>query len=276
MPRRKKSKTTIPLSLLVRLAVVLIVLGLAANLLSNISSGDVDAALIGVLVIGGLWWLWARHLPGKGLLEKTERAIAENLNVLIKRRAQLIQHDAYGTQNTDRWNKEIHHFLTSQIAGKLNARERVLFVRRRPAISQSIEARVAQAQITNPAFSTFSTDMKPAEFEHHCAEELKKIGWDARVTMASRDQGVDVVAQKNGVRLVLQCKLYNQPVGNKAVQEVVAAKNHEQAHFAAVVTNADYTEPARQLANTNKVWLLHYSDLQMMDALVDRARNIKP
>jgi restriction system protein len=68
--------------------------------------------------------------------------------------------------------------------------------------------------------------------------------------------------------LVFQCKLYSQPVGNKAVQEVVAARAHESAQFAAVVSNTRYTAQAQQLANTNRVALLHYGDLRNIDALI--------
>jgi len=110
--------------------------------------------------------------------------------------------------------------------------------------------------------------MTPTEFETFCAEELRRAGWNARVTMQSRDQGVDVIAEKNGVRVVLQCKLYARPVGNKSVQEAAAARAHEQADFGIVVTNNRYTQDAEQLASTNKILLLHYTDLRNLDDLV--------
>jgi restriction system protein len=80
--------------------------------------------------------------------------------------------------------------------------------------------------------------------------------------MHSRDQGVDVVAQKNGRRAVLQCKLYARPVGNKSVQEVAAARAHEQANLGIVVSNNRYTKAAEQLADTNDIPLLHYRDFK--------------
>ncbi|HLH07890.1 MAG TPA: restriction endonuclease [Terriglobales bacterium] len=113
---------------------------------------------------------------------------------------------------------------------------------------------------------TFSEEMSPSEFEAFCAEELRRNGWQARVTLQSRDQGVDVIAEKNGIRVVLQCKLYSSPVGNHAVQEAAAARAHEQAHFGIVVSNHRYTEPAQQLAATNGILLLHYRDLPGLDS----------
>ena len=70
---------------------------------------------------------------------------------------------------------------------------------------------------------------------------------------------------------MLQCKLYARPVGNKAVQKAAAARAHEQADIGIVVTNHRYTQDAEQLASTNNVLLLHYSDLRNLDALVRAA-----
>ncbi|MEK4035181.1 restriction endonuclease [Methylocystis sp. IM2] len=71
--------------------------------------------------------------------------------------------------------------------------------------------------------------MTPQEYEHYCAALLRESRWAARVTRASGDQGVDIVAEKRGARIVVQCKKYRKPVGNRAVQEIVAAIAHEDA-----------------------------------------------
>ena len=91
---------------------------------------------------------------------------------------------------------------------------------------------------------------------------LRKAGWNAQVTGASGDQGTDVLARRGKRSLVLQCKLYSKPVGNSAVQQVAAARAHHRADFAAVVSNADFTPQARQLAATNDVFLLHHEELR--------------
>jgi restriction system protein len=69
----------------------------------------------------------------------------------------------------------------------------------------------------------------------------------------------DIIAERDGKRIVVQCKFYSKPVGNKAVQEA-AARLHERA-VAIVVSNAAYTKAARQLAGTTGVILLHHDDL---------------
>jgi hypothetical protein len=51
---------------------------------------------------------------------------------------------------------------------------------------------------------------------------------------------------RDGKRIVVQCKFYSKPVGNKAVQEAAAARLHEHADKAIVVSNAAYTKAARR------------------------------
>ncbi|WP_200840508.1 restriction endonuclease, partial [Geminicoccus flavidas] len=99
------------------------------------------------------------------------------------------------------------------------------------------------------------------DFEQFCMEELRKQDWRARVTGASGDQGADIIAEHKGKAVVFQCKYHSAPIGNKAVQEVAAARQHYQAHAACVVSNQGYTRAARALAATNNVFLIHYSEL---------------
>jgi DNA-directed RNA polymerase subunit M/transcription elongation factor TFIIS len=99
-------------------------------------------------------------------------------------------------------------------------------------------------------------------YDYYCSNIMRESGLDARVTPASGDQGIDVIARKGNIKVVLQCKKYSQPVGNKAVQEVFAGKNFEKAQYAAVVTNSTYTPSAKQLAASTGVYLLHDTQLE--------------
>jgi restriction system protein len=114
----------------------------------------------------------------------------------------------------------------------------------------------------------FDDRMTPREFEHFCADVLRERRWTAHVTQASGDQGVDIVAEKRGARIVVQCKKYSKPVGNHAVQEIVAAIAHEDAQRGVVVATSGYTRAAERLAASNKVLLLHHSQLHLIDRLL--------
>ena len=107
--------------------------------------------------------------------------------------------------------------------------------------------------------------IKPLEYEKEIATKLKKLGFNARATKGSGDQGADVLADKNGVSFAIQCKMYSKPVGNKAVQEANTARDFYKCDYAAVITNADYTKSARQAANACNVILLNESEISKLN-----------
>jgi HJR/Mrr/RecB family endonuclease len=116
-------------------------------------------------------------------------------------------------------------------------------------------------------------EMTPSDYEYHCAELLRGAGWEVELTGASGDQGVDVLAQKSGLSVAVQCKLhFAKPIGNKAVQEAHAAAGFVEASHAVVVSNNTYTRSAEALADRLRVLLLHHSELPDLDMLLARAR----
>lgn len=275
---RRKQKHLIPPQTAFGLLVVIGALWLVAKILQNAPSGSGNAiGLVVLVVVAGaialpLVRLIRRASARQALLQKVRAITDQQLEPLLRRRAQLVRLDPYGKPQHDKWTKEIDYFISQHIQVSLTAGEQASLARNYAEVSEIIGNRVEAAQRSQPAFQTFSDDITPAEFETFCAEELRRAGWDARVTMQSRDQGVDVVAAKNGHRVVLQCKLYARPVGNKSVQEAAAARAHEQADFGIVVSNNRYTEAAEQLAATNSILLLHYRDLGSLDKILNRHR----
>lgn len=99
------------------------------------------------------------------------------------------------------------------------------------------------------------------EFERWVAESLEGFGWSAEVTRGGGDQGIDVIARKNGKSIGLQCKLYSSSVGNKAVQEAHSGKPFYDLDAVGVLTNADFTKSAKELAIVTGVLLLSHRDI---------------
>ena len=203
------------------------------------------------------------------LLQAAAAATSSHIEALLRRRAQLVQKDAYGKLQLDRWSKELDYFIQQHLMPLLPLSERAALVRNKVDVLRAIDRQVVAASADQNPFARFSNNFTPTEFETFCAETLRGHGWDARVTQQSRDQGVDVIASKLGRRVVIQCKLYSSPVGNKAVQEAAAGRAHEQADFGAVVSNNRYTAAAEELAKTNRVLLLHYRDLSNLESLLN-------
>lgn len=98
--------------------------------------------------------------------------------------------------------------------------------------------------------------MEGHQFEHFCADLLRKVGFvNVSVTPGSGDQGVDVLAEKDGVRYAIQCKSYSSPLGNTPVQEVNAGKTFYNCHVGVVMTNSVFTRGAEDLARATGVLL---------------------
>jgi len=268
---RRKQKHFVALRLSLRLVATLLCLWAFVTILNNLPEGSGTFFVLAVVAACAIVIVQKIVRPARlrqSLLVKANAVIEQQTDQLLRRRAQLVRQDAYGKVQLDKWSKEIEYFVTQHIGASLTTAERSVLEREREEIGRIISDRAERATRDMPVFQAFSDKMTPTEFEIFCAEQLRESGWDTRVTMQSRDQGVDVVAEKAGVRVVLQCKLYSGPVGNKAVQEIVAGKAHEQAHHGVVVTNSRYTSAAEQLASTNGVLLLHYSDLLKLETLL--------
>lgn len=104
---------------------------------------------------------------------------------------------------------------------------------------------------------SFNTvEMTGYKFEEYCAALLKSNGFEnVRVTKGSGDQGIDIIAYRFGVKYGIQCKYFDHPVGNKAVQEAYAGKRYYDCHVAAVLTNSTFTPQAVSLAKKSGVVL---------------------
>ena len=119
---------------------------------------------------------------------------------------------------------------------------------------------------TVPGVDIAETDgMEGHEFESYCADLLRKNGFvNVSVTPGSGDQGVDVIAEKEGVRYAVQCKCYSSALGNTPVQEVCAGKSMYNCHVGVVMTNNYFTAGAKQLAEKNGILLWDRDKLQQM------------
>lgn len=99
-------------------------------------------------------------------------------------------------------------------------------------------------------------DFDGDQFERFCARLLLRNGYqNVKLTKASGDQGIDVIAYRDGIKYGIQCKCYKSDVGNDAVQEAYAGKKYYQCNVAIVMTNRRFTPSATKLAESNNVIL---------------------
>ena len=107
--------------------------------------------------------------------------------------------------------------------------------------------------------------MEGHDFEYFCADLLEKRGYkDVEVTTGSRDYGIDILAQKEGITFAIQCKCYSTPVGVKAVQEAYAGRDYYDCMVGVVLTNQQFTAPAVEAAKKLKILLWDRTYLEGM------------
>ena len=68
------------------------------------------------------------------------------------------------------------------------------------------------------------------------------------MTKKSGDQGIDIIAYKDGLKYGIQCKYYKGSVPNKAVQEAYSGSKYYNCNVAMVMTTGQFTKQAIELA----------------------------
>jgi HJR/Mrr/RecB family endonuclease len=107
------------------------------------------------------------------------------------------------------------------------------------------------------ALKLADVDMMPGHtFEHYIAQVMEHQGYKTNATKGSGDLGVDIVAQKDGVRYAVQCKRYGSNISRTAISDAVAGKQHYDCTHAMVVTNQYFTPGAVELATSTQCILI--------------------
>lgn len=191
--------------------------------------------------------------------------IMEHLLELTTKKQQLVIKESYGLTNTEKWKKEKAEFIEKIIQPTILSHSKSVILSKKD-VSKEIEKAIEGN--ADKSCLDYSDDMDPFDYEHFCAKLLTNNGWVAHATVATGDQGADVIAEKSNKKVILQCKKWSNPVGNKAVQEVFAATSFHNAHKGVVVSNTTYTPSAKQVANKIGVLLIHHNDLAHLESMI--------
>lgn len=109
------------------------------------------------------------------------------------------------------------------------------------------------------AVSKYYTDidsMTGLQFEHYVANLLKQNGYSNVRLTEQYDLGVDIIADRNGIRWGIQVKRHNSPVKASAIRQVVTALKFYGCEQPMVITNSYFTHVAKQLADSNDCVLI--------------------
>lgn len=108
-------------------------------------------------------------------------------------------------------------------------------------------------------------NLSGSDFEKLLYRLFEALGYKVQLTGRSGDQGGDLVAIRDGDRVLIQAKAYRDwSTGNAAVQQVVGAMKYYDCNRATVITTSHFTNEAIVLAKANNIDLVSKEQLQEM------------
>lgn len=99
-------------------------------------------------------------------------------------------------------------------------------------------------------------DYSAIEFEHLTAEIFRQLGFEADVTPASGDKGLDVILNGKQGKFGVQCKQYNKNIGPDLIREFVGALEGARIIQGIFVTTSQYTNSAKETAKNSRLKIL--------------------
>lgn len=98
------------------------------------------------------------------------------------------------------------------------------------------------------------------DFERQVHVLLKKMGFEADVTKASGDGGIDIIAHSKehitGGKYIIQCKDWSKPVGEPPVRDLYGVVTAENANKGILITTSIFTSPAIKFAEGKPLELI--------------------
>ena len=112
-------------------------------------------------------------------------------------------------------------------------------------------------------------NLDPREFEIFVQFIFKSKGYTTKLTPYVRDEGIDVVLEKNGAIFGVQCKYYgkNNNVGSESIQNFIGALKNIKASGGFFVTTGQFTKYAIDMAKKNNIKLITLPLLPSPDLL---------
>lgn len=114
--------------------------------------------------------------------------------------------------------------------------------------------------------------LSPKAFEQYVAALFRRKGYKATVRGRSGDHGVDIeLLNPVGRRAIVQCKRYQNTVGEDTVRELYGTIIHEQAIHGFLVTTAEISDAAHVWSHGKPITLVDGATLVQIAAALDEA-----
>jgi len=167
-----------------------------------------------------------------------------------------------------------HHLRSSpDDVGAMWALINVLRALGRP--TEAVEHRLQSAHIRrelSPEKSPrrLAADRSGIPFEDRCLSLVTSMGLRAHTTSVTADGGIDIIAFSEepltGGKLVIQCKDWENPVGEPVLRELLGVVAAEDAVKGILITSGSFTAAARRFAEGKRIDLIDGRDLAVLEA----------
>ena len=98
-------------------------------------------------------------------------------------------------------------------------------------------------------------------FEQAVANLFRNIGFTADVSNRGGDGGVDIILQKAGRRIAVQCKRYKSAVGPHVIRDLWGTMNYLGFNEGCIVTTTGFTKGVTTFAEDKNIFLIDLNDI---------------
>jgi len=137
-----------------------------------------------------------------------------------------------------------------------------------PKITQYVAPLPTSTAQTDGAVRTTLDFIDPLEFEELVRQLFERMGYEAKLTKASHDGGIDIEVYDStpirGGRLLVQCKRYNGVVGASYVRDLFGVVQHEGASKGILVTTSHFSPDAISFARGKPLELIDRTQFEVL------------
>ena len=114
--------------------------------------------------------------------------------------------------------------------------------------------------------------LSPKAFERYVASLFRQKGHRVHLRGRTGDHGVDLeLFGPNGRRAIVQCKRYQNTVGEETVRDLYGTLIHEQVSRAFLVTTAEISDAARKWAEGKPITLIDGETLVQISTSIEKS-----
>lgn len=106
--------------------------------------------------------------------------------------------------------------------------------------------------------------LNPKAFEDAVAELFADNGWDVYTTPVTRDEGVDLFLEKDGVKAIVQCKTYKKVLGPNAARDLYGTMTAQNASHAYLAAPGGFSAATKTFCEGKPITLLDLDGLSKM------------